>query len=287
MREPDRAQLPAKYIGSKLQNWLWQGMVDVIAALSFFHSPKDPGLGLGLLIAAHFDLKPANVLVDDDGHLIVTDFGQARVVQRRSSGETYLSAQVGDLNYQPPPLEAPVRELAAGLGSVDESTWSCAYDVWSMACIMTEVIEYITNGGPDGFRSFRESRRKEHDSSIAFWKASPEGGYELRRSVRRTLERFRSYEERYLNTVTNLLEAMFSIRPEDRPSLTDCLAVILSDVRIDDWPFLDNQEISISDPGTIPQLRNMLVPTVRPESNKGSLKRVDDVANYLYQVYSV
>ena len=287
MQEPDRAQLPGKYIGSKLQHWLWQGMVDVMAALKFFHSPEDPGLGLGLLIAAHFDLKPANVLVDDDGNLIVTDFGQARIEQLRSSGGTYLSAQVGDLNYQPPPLGPPVRELAAGSGSVDESSWSRAYDVWSMACIVTEVIEYITNGGPDGFKSFRESRRTEHDSSIAFWKASPEGGYELRQSVRRTLERFRSHNDRYLNTVTDLLEVMFSIQPAERPPLSGCLAVILSDVRIDDWPFLDNEEISISDPGTIPQLRNMLVPTFRPESKKRSLKRVDDVANCLYQAYTV
>jgi len=287
MQEPDRAQLPVKYIGSKLQHWLWQGMVDVIAALKFFHSPEDPELGLGLLIAAHFDLKPANVLVDEDGTLIVTDFGQARIDQLKSSGGTYLSAHVGDLNYRPPPPGASVREFAAGLGSVDESSWSRAYDVWSMACIMTEVIEYITNGGPDGFKSFRESRRTEHDSSIAFWKASPEGGCELRQSVQRTLERFRSHEDRYLNTVTDLLEAMFSIRPADRPSLADCLAVILPDVRINDWPFLDNEEISISDPGTIPQLRNMLVPTVRPESKKRSLNRVDDIANCFYQAYTV
>jgi serine/threonine protein kinase len=284
---PDRAQPPAKYIGSKLRHWLWQGMVDMLTALKFFHSPEDPGLGLGPLIAAHFDLKPANVLVDDDGTLVVTDFGQARIKQLRSGGGTLLTAQAGDLNYQPPPLGFPVQGAEAGPYTVDEPSWSRAYDVWSTACIMTEVIEYITNGGADGFKSFRDSRRMEHDSSIAFWKVNSQGTYELRQCVRTTLERFRSHGDRYLNTVTDLLEVMFSIRPIDRKPIADCLAVISSDVPTDDWPLLDIDEVSISGLGTNPQLRNMLVPTFKPERKKGPLNRVDDVANCFSQGYAV
>ncbi len=101
---PRQARNPNKY-GSKLNHWMWQGMVDVLAALKFFHFPdRDivPGLP-GQLIAAHFDMKPANILVDEKGTFIITDFGQARVKGINYLSGTSLTGQAGDCNYQPPP----------------------------------------------------------------------------------------------------------------------------------------------------------------------------------------
>ncbi|KAI9774962.1 MAG: hypothetical protein M1840_000178 [Geoglossum simile] len=104
--EPTGAQKPARYRRSMLQHWLWQGMVDVVAALKFFHYPDNTQhLVQGQLIAAHFDLKPANILVDEDGSLIVTDFGQTHIKGLQADGDSSLTAQVGTHAYRPPNLK--------------------------------------------------------------------------------------------------------------------------------------------------------------------------------------
>ncbi|PMD57433.1 kinase-like protein [Hyaloscypha bicolor E] len=164
---------PSKY-RSVLQHWMWQGIVDVIAALKVFHFP-DEAILRKQLIAAHFDLKPANILVTGNGTLLLTDFGQARMKTFNPLGGSSLTAQIGDANYQPPPMVLPQNPIPHPTGLMTSHTkdvdlrWSRAYDVWSMACIMTEVIEYIINGSA-GFQSFRQQRINEDQSSAAFWK---------------------------------------------------------------------------------------------------------------------
>lgn len=259
---PSECKTPNKY-GSKLKHWLWQGMVDILAALKFFHFPDTnniPGF-TGNLIAAHFDLKPANILVDDSGNCIITDFGQARMRGIVPGGLTSLTALMGDTNYQPPipPYsQRQYRDHERG------PPLSRAYDVWSVACIMTEVIEYITNRGSEGFRNFQAARRGEDPTSQAFWKDSSQTvqqtvNYKLRQSVQDALDRFRSFQDQYLNTVTVLLEQMFDINPLNRPTIADCLEIVSQDLPADEWPLLDDGELSISGLGTNPQLRNMYV----------------------------
>jgi serine/threonine protein kinase len=253
-------------------------MVDVVAALKFFHYPDNTQhLVPGQLIAAHFDLKPANILVDEDGSLIVTDFGQARIKGLQADGGTSLTAQVGTYAYRPPNTPRP-----ASPGDIN-NRWSRAYDVWSTACIMTEVIEYIVNGGKDGFLLFRQRRLDEDAnlpaSSTNFWKTKqgPEG-FQLKESVQRTLEGFRIFNDQYLNTVTDVLERMFSIDPSKRPTIAECLGIISQNVPTDDWPLLDDDEISICGLGTTPLLRNMSV----LESTEGKEDIRDGLADSLF-----
>lgn len=230
-------------------------------ALKFFHFP-DQTILPGQMIAAHFDLKPMNILVDEKGTLLVTDFGQARIRTLGSIGETSLTAQTGDFNYRPPPmlLRKPLANSAVPPNDPKQDVglrFNRAYDVWSLACIMTEVIEYITQGGSAGFRSFRERRFKEDQSSSSFWKPRQGGGYEVKPSVQATLSRFRSFNDQYLNMVTDLLESMFSIDPLLRPPIAECFAIISEDIPTDEWPLKDDDEFSICGLGTNPQLRNM------------------------------
>lgn len=241
--------------GPKLRHWLWQGMVDIIQALKFFHFPEQTILP-GKLIAAHFDMKPANILVDELGTLIITDFGQAQIQTFNAAGGTAFLAQIGDANYQPPPIAQGTSPTSS---SVSTPKWSRAYDVWSTACIMTEVIEYIMGGGSRAYIFFRDRRIDEDKSSAAFWKVAPDGRYELKKIVQETLARFRAYQDRYLDLVVNLLDTMFSIDPLLRPTMSDCLTTISEDIPADEWPLKEEDELSICGLGTNPQLRNMSV----------------------------
>jgi len=252
---------PSKY-RSVLQHWLWQGIVDVVGALKVFHFP-DEAILQKQLIAAHFDLKPANILVTHNGTLLLTDFGQARMKDFNPLGGSSLTAQTGDANYQPPPVSPLHNAISTSVGLGISHTqdvglrWSRAYDVWSMACIMTEVIEYITQGSA-GFKAFGQRRINEDQSSAAFWKrGATEGTYELKVSVQEALNRFRRTQDRYLIMVTDLIESMFYINPLQRPPIADCLAIISEDIPTDEWPLKDEDEISICGLGTNPQLRNM------------------------------
>lgn len=230
-------------------------MVDIIQALEFFHFPEQKILP-GKIIAAHFDLKPANILVDESGTLIITDFGQAQIRTLNAVGETEFSAQIGDANYQPPPIAQGTSPTSS---SVASPKWSQAYDVWSTACLLVEVIEYITGGGSRAYIGFRDRRFNEDKSSAAFWKVGSGGRYELKKIVLDTLDRFRSFQDRYLDLIVNLLDTMFSIDPLLRPTMSGCLTIIWEDIPADEWPLKEEDEVSICGLGTDPQLRNMSV----------------------------
>jgi serine/threonine protein kinase len=230
-----------KYPGSKLQHWLWQGVVDVVGALKFFHTKEflRPEVE-GKHYAAHFDVKPANILVDQNTSFVLADFGDAQIVKIGSD----FTANGGDPNYRPPKRPR-------------DSRWTQAYDVWSMACVLTEVIEYIMNGS-DALQKFRDDRCSDRKGDYAFWKLYPgKNDFGLRPSVEKALERFRDPHDQYLNSVTDLLGRMFSIEAAQRPSLEECCAVLSQNVPTDSFPLLDEGEISISGLGTKPLLRNM------------------------------
>ncbi|KAL5316055.1 hypothetical protein ACEPPN_016932 [Leptodophora sp. 'Broadleaf-Isolate-01'] len=248
---------PARYHGSQLQHWLWQGCVDVISALAFFHAPVTPDAKQGQISAAHCDLKPANILVNDDeeglGDLIVADFGHAQLF-KNGDQEQRLEKVLGDSNYQPPP-----RIVTRGSRpDMTDPAWLQACDVWSMACVLVEVIEYIrSNDGPRRVKEFRQSRENENTGlNHAFWIATP-GSYRIRRSVLSTLQSFRSPQDPYLNSVTDLLQDMLSIDPSRRPTMAMCHDIISQNVPTDEWPLLDSGETSISGLGASTLLRNM------------------------------
>ncbi|PMD43575.1 kinase-like protein [Hyaloscypha variabilis F] len=239
---------PQNYRDSILHHWLWQGAMDIVDSLALFHSPEFfPRSDRGPITAAHFDIKPANVLADDDGYLVLADFGDTRIVKK---GERFKTSG-GDYNYGPP-----------GPRNGTEVTWSQAYDVWSMACVLTEIIEYVwRRNGCEAIEDFREHRTADNENSHeAFWMPD-NGDYKLRKSVKDILSEYKSHEDRYLRQVADLLEGMFAVQEFKRPSMVQCsqrLAMIFQNVSTDPYPQPCEGEILISDLGTKSPLRNML-----------------------------
>jgi len=89
-------------------------MLEICRALAFVHSK-------GLI---HCDLKPANILLDEEGHVRVADFGQSRIVTE-SSGALgtlfYMAPEQAALPKEGEPLQPDVGWDIYGLGA---TLWS-------------------------------------------------------------------------------------------------------------------------------------------------------------------
>ncbi|KAL0415606.1 UNVERIFIED_CONTAM: Cyclin-dependent kinase G-1 [Sesamum latifolium] len=74
----------------------------------------------------HSDLKPSNILVNRKGDLKICDFGLSK--EFASECRSYCPDDVGTLWYKAP-------EILVGA-----ETYSCAVDMWSVGCIMAELL---------------------------------------------------------------------------------------------------------------------------------------------------
>ncbi|KAH7142070.1 kinase-like domain-containing protein [Dactylonectria macrodidyma] len=138
------------------KHWLWEQMVGVSHGLSTIHTGmENPFEDVeGQVIACHFDLKPANILITADKKLKITDFGRSYIRLVGEGDQVESSYNSGDMKYAPPESqlhEKPACDLAKGKESVDtevrrrhdDITALLNYDIWSLACIMTEVLLYV------------------------------------------------------------------------------------------------------------------------------------------------
>ncbi|KAL1633685.1 hypothetical protein SLS56_002833 [Neofusicoccum ribis] len=82
------------------------------------------------LIGCHFDLKPANILVQQDGTWVITDFGQTSFKALDNNGMSSNIVFAGGTPIYSPPLET-------------NGTTNRSYDVWSLGCILLEVVAFL------------------------------------------------------------------------------------------------------------------------------------------------
>ncbi|KAF3940878.1 hypothetical protein ABW19_dt0209552 [Dactylella cylindrospora] len=221
---------------------MWQEMVDVTAGLVAIHNPDSNTLiknGLqpvpGGWLGYHFDIKPSNILVDSTGKFLITDFGLS-VFKKRGSDETstraeesdFLYGQPGTPAYQPPGVQFVPGILPPGesQSQFDVPKLRRTYDVWSLACVMTEVITFVLGYdneiGPAAVASFKNKRAADStiDGSTAwhYRSSTANNEYRLKPSVedwfmymRRSAGAGTEMSDAYLSAILELLQEMFGI----------------------------------------------------------------------------
>lgn len=254
---------PQESSGKVPHHWLWKQMVGVADGLRTIHvldvHQWDPTRGR--TIGFHFDLKPANILITSNGILKITDFGQSMIKLVRPGAREYGTFTGGDPAYQAPeglPARPKIFDKWKGLKNSKETPVSIGgtgslegrhidvtsnFDVWSLACIMLEVLVFIEEE-TEGYLSFRKDR-----GNGTF--LDDKGG--LKDCVTRRLTKFcgtslsppdiEFKEPSYRGDVVSLLQEMFSISPEDRPTSTD-VCEKLESIKLK-YPGIDDTEAEI------------------------------------------
>lgn len=107
---------------------LWKYISDVSAGLTYLHSFNP--------IIVHHDIKPANILIDDNGNYAITDFGISS--QRGLNREGYDDTQSGTMAYMAP------ERFEEDYESIPES------DIWSFGATLYELVTGHVPFGEDG-----------------------------------------------------------------------------------------------------------------------------------------
>ncbi|KAJ4113945.1 hypothetical protein NW768_011475 [Fusarium equiseti] len=195
-----------------LEHWLWQEMKGVCCALKVFHKMmKNPFPDVeGIVIGLHFDLKPANILVTTDGKLKITDFGQS-IIQILGRGEDmFVPHSPGDSRYAAPESR-PTLDYTKN--EPDDIQVLLNYDVWSLGCIMVEVLVHMLP-----LQTLEDFDRKlGEEQHVGF-----STGTDLKQCVTSFLQNLQAMyhdtlQEQYMVTVTELISRMLSHDVKERP----------------------------------------------------------------------
>ena len=254
---PAPEKVEERFPGSKLDDWRWFGLLDIFDAVAAVHEPPLPSLQRDPKfhwLGAHFDIKPANIVVTATGKFMLTDFGLAYLKRfaNEPEAETDFTITAGTAMYQPPPSYSRRKPEGTG-GASDQMWWKRDYDVWSLACVASELLAYLVDGedAPAGFRI----ERAQQDSS-GFWELS-DNTEVLKDAVSRRLYAYRNLRDPYLTRVADQILKMFSFTREAQLTVKTCQRELSAGVKIDREILQNPSDEAVAGPDTYGHLRDM------------------------------
>ena len=247
------------------------------------------------LYCAHMDLKPSNVLVDDDpdspvGRWMLSDFGIS--VFKASTGRQESGVlSIGDLHAELTlktrakrghgPYQAP--EVQPG-GKKNVGRRS---DVWSLGCIFSEVLAFALSTTEE-LRHFR-AERKRYNSNDYFYSPRATGShlrvpsapieYELRPAVQSWLTTLHTrffQPRRWVECCVGVIEQILIVDPSKRPTakltwkLLRHVGAHLHPLPTDaalDCPILDGNLSPLNSPGQPPGNHQIPAVAVSPAAD--------------------
>ena len=194
---------------------LWQQMLGVTNALKKIienpipiESPTRDKREVG----HHLDIKPANLLIDDDNNFLISDFGQAEFRMMPGNTVTIMTDMAGTEAYAPPEM----RNVKLNL--------SHKYDVWSLGCVFLEVTAFIY----DGYRGLKDfDRARSAGNDDRFFEEHSTGEFRVKSIITDWMKTFQGNFDEHtvkrdlLEAVMALISEMLDTSAESRISIGD------------------------------------------------------------------
>ena len=119
------------------------GVVQILSGMKYLSSPSADGRRQGII---HYDLKPGNILFDEQGNAKITDFGLSKIVDTADAGDSMeLTSQgAGTYWYLPPECFLIDQDVRI----------SNKVDVWSIGVIYFQMLF--------GRRPFGDGQSQDH-----------------------------------------------------------------------------------------------------------------------------
>lgn len=183
-------------------------------------------------LCIHFDLKPDNILIEEEGNWVITDFGQAVITYAKIDKTPRIANRQGTDAYAPPEIE-----------NIDMENGR-RYDVWSLGCIFLEVAAFVVLGYPgltgsndpedrflglDQARSAKQTWAQGGDHRF-FYRQSYQGPFVVKSEIRNFMQMlqqkvdigFENSErsKAFFKKVLHLIEQMLRVSVEERIDIT-------------------------------------------------------------------
>ena len=177
---------------------LWQQLLGITKALKKIIEnpiPIQSPIGQEREIGHHLDIKPENILIDDAGNFLISDFGQAEFRMMPENTVTQVTDMAGTEAYAPPEM----RNVKLNLSN--------KYDLWSLGCVFLELTAFIC-GGHKGIEDFDKLRTS--DTEDRFFEEYATGHFRVKPAIIRWMKILSETHEEH-TTIRHLLAAIMAL----------------------------------------------------------------------------